>query len=151
VPVVAGKLQRPGAEAKAKVVKAEFTPDADTLVLDITSAYEVPALEKLERTFVYSRAGKGSLTVTDRARFSSPQSFATALVTLGKWSRAADGSLVIEDGKEAVAVTIDAAGAKYAIAAEEIREDAPVTPTRIGVNLDATVSEAVVTVRIAPR
>jgi hypothetical protein len=56
VPVVAGKLQRPGAEARAVVLRTDFTDQADTLVLDIRSAYAVSELQKLERTFVFQRA-----------------------------------------------------------------------------------------------
>ena len=59
VPRVAGKLQREGRAAEAKVRRADFTDAMDTLVFDIRSCYEVPELKKLDRTFVYSREGNG--------------------------------------------------------------------------------------------
>ena len=55
MPRVAGRLQEMSREAVAKVVKTEFTDAADTLVLDLSGAYKVPELKKLERTFVFSR------------------------------------------------------------------------------------------------
>ena len=64
VPRVAGKLQSPGRQAAAKILKTEFTDAKDTLVMDIRSCYDVPELTKLVRTFVFSREGRGSLTVS---------------------------------------------------------------------------------------
>ncbi|MGN6368670.1 MAG: hypothetical protein ACTHN5_10445 [Phycisphaerae bacterium] len=149
VPKVAGQLQRTGAAAHAKVVKAEFTDMTDTLTLDITSAYAVPELMKLERTWVYSRRGEGSLTVTDHATFKSPQSFGTALITLGKWSQVDASDLRIEDGEQAVTVSITANGAT-SVEPTVIKEDAPVTPTRLGVDLVKKSAEATITLVITP-
>ncbi len=107
VPIVAGKLQRPGLDARGRVVKTVFTDQGDTLVLDIQSAYDVPEIEKLERTFVYSREREGSLTVTDEVVFSEPRAFGTALVTFGTWRPELPGGLTIEDGDGAVKVEIE--------------------------------------------
>ena len=41
VPVIGGRLQRTGAEARAIVRRADFTDQEDTLTLDIRSAYDV--------------------------------------------------------------------------------------------------------------
>jgi len=150
VPLVAGKLQREGRDAQAKVLRTEFTDSADTLALDIASPYPCPELKRLERTFVYSRDGAGSLTVTDTVEFASPQSFGTALITLGKWERADDGSLRVSNGDEAVRVEVKVKGGEFTVQAEEIIEDAPVKPTRIGINLTQLVTAATVTLRITP-
>jgi hypothetical protein len=150
VPVVAGQLQRTGREAQAKVLRADFTDRADTLELDVTSAYAVPDLMALRRTFIYSREGAGSLTVTDRVEFKGPQTFATAVLTLGAWKRLDGGSLLVTDGKGAVRVDLDAGGAELAIQAEEIVEDAPVKPTRIGISLAKPVTAAAVSLKITP-
>jgi hypothetical protein len=150
VPVVAGKLQRTGRDAQAKVLRTGFTDRADTLALDIASPYPCPELKRLERTFVYSRAGAGSLTVTDVVEFASPQTFGTALITRGKWERQADGRIVVRDGEEAVRVEIGVTGGECALQAEEIIEDAPVKPTRIGINLKQPVTAATVTLKITP-
>ena len=150
VPVVAGKLQREGRDAQAKVLRTEFTGRADTLALDIASPYTCPELKRLERTFVYSRDGAGSLTVTDTVEFASPQAFGTALVTLGRWERNNDGSLCVRDGNEAVRVEINVKGGEIAVQAVEIIEDAPVKPTRIGLNFTQPVTAATVTLKITP-
>ena len=151
VPVVAGKLQREGRDAQAKVVRKEFTDAADTLVLDIASAYPCPELKKLERTFVYSREGEGSLTVSDHVEFSTPQDFGTALVTAGTWEGVGDRQIQVSRGLKSLGVQIIAEGGEVKIEAEEIHEDAPVQPTRIGLNLKAPVTAATITVKITPR
>ncbi|MCX7825194.1 MAG: heparinase, partial [Verrucomicrobiae bacterium] len=107
-------------------------------------------LKRLERTFVYSREGAGSLTVTDTVEFATPQTFGTALITAGKWERAGDGSLVVRDGEEAVRVGIGVTGGEFALQAEDIVEDAPVKPTRIGINMKQPVTTATVTLEITP-
>jgi len=153
VPVVAGQLQRPGREARARVCgdRTIFTDAADTLVLDLSAAYAVPDLKSLERTFVYCREGAGSLTVTDRVEFASPQTFETAVLTLGTWKWLEGGVGRVTDGEESVYVSIDAGGGNaLTIKAEEIVEDAPVKPTRIGIRLLRPVTAATVTLKITP-
>jgi len=150
VPIVAGQLQRTGREAQGQVLRTEFTDPADTLELDLTSAYAVPELKTLQRTFVYSREGAGSLTVTDHVEFNSPQTFGTALITKGGWQRLEDGGLLVYDVEEAVRVDIDAGNHSFALEAEEIQEDAPVIPTRLGINLTQPVTTATITVKITP-
>ena len=132
------------------MLRTEFTEHADTLVLDLRTAYDCPELKTLERTFVYSRAGAGSLTVTDRVEFTAPQTFATALLTRGHWQRRGDGPLLLRDGDQALRVEIDVGGEAFDIQAEEIREDAPVQPTRLGLYLTRPVTSATVTLKIAP-
>ncbi len=152
VPLVAGKLQQTGSQARARVVSQSFTDDADTLVLDIASAYDVPELRKLERTFVYSRQGAGSLSVTDEVVFSKPCDFGTALVTFEKWQEMRGSSLKIYDQKEALHVGITATGAEFEIKPEVIREDlsARKEPTRLGINLTQPVTSAVIRVTLTP-
>ena len=152
VPVVAGQLQQTGRRAEGKVLQAEFTDAADTLVLDIASAYKVKGLEKLVRTFVYSRKGAGSLTVTDEVELAEPQAFGTALVTFGKWKQLDGKTLVVWDGKEAVRVAIEAVGGELVVEAEKIREDVRTRslPTRIGLDLKQPVAKAAITMTITP-
>lgn len=149
VPVVAGKLQSTGEQARGKVVRTEFTDESDTLVLDISSAYDVPELKKLERTFVYSRKDAGSLTVTDEVEFSSPQSFETALITLGRWRMSDDDSLLISDAGQAVRVNIETP-AGFDIKDEQIKENMrdKRLPTRIAIKLKGPVTKAAVIMKI---
>ena len=152
VPLVAGKLQKTGRRACSRVVKTEFTDLADTLVLDISSAYDVPELKKLQRTFCYSRKEAGSLTVTDEVEFASPKDFSTAVITLGQWKKLRAGSLRIHDAKAAVRVDIDAGGRELQIDAAEIHEDVRTKklPTRIGIGFKRPVKKAAITVKITP-
>ena len=55
VPVIAGQLQKTGAEARGVILETNFTDAADTFKLNLRSAYAVPALQQLERTFIFQR------------------------------------------------------------------------------------------------
>jgi len=152
VPLVAGKLQRGGRSAAAKVLKTEFTDETDTLVLDLRAAYDVKGLEKLQRTFIFSRQGSGSLTVIDEVGFAGPQSFATALVTFSNWHEPDPGRLVVGEGPAAVRVELAASEGKLQIDAARIEEDLPDgrIPTRLGISLAEPVTTATITLTISP-
>ncbi len=153
VPRVAGRLQQTGRQAAANVVKTEFTDKTDTLVLDITAAYDVKELKRLRRTFVFSREGRGSLTVTDEVEFTSPQTFETALVTFDESKAGPGDTVLVGDGAEAVKVGIAVTGAKLSpIRSEAIREDLPGRriPTRLGIELAEPVTRASIRLTITP-
>ena len=160
VPLVAGKLQQTGRQALGRVVREDFTEDTDTLVLDISSAYDVPELEKLQRKFVYSRQGPGSLTVTDEVVFSKPCDFGTALITFDQWQQLSGSSLIIRDQDKALRVDIEVTGADpsttprtgFKIQPETIEEDLSGSrlPARLGINLTRPVLRAIVHLTISP-
>jgi len=150
VPVIAEQLQKAGRKYEAKVLATDLTDKADTLRLDLSAAYDVPGLKKLERTFVYSREAEGSLTVTDQVQFETPQSFETALLTRGEWKQQEDGSLVVYDMDQAVQVRLTVEGSPFTIEAEQIVEDAPVNPTRLAIRLTQPVTDATVSLVISP-
>jgi len=152
VPLVAGKLQKTGRQAQGRVISRNFTDNADTLVLDISSAYDVPELKKLERKFVYSRTGKGSLSVTDEVTFSQPCDFGTALITFDSWKQSSPGSLIVYDSQKSLHVDIKVTGADFEIQPETIQEDvnARKQPTRLGINLARPVTYALVSITITP-
>jgi hypothetical protein len=153
VPRVAGTLQREGRQAEAKILARRFTPQSDTLALDLTSAYPVPELTRLVRTFVFSREGSGSLRVSDEVELRSPQAFETALVTFSKWRAVGPASLEIGEGAQAVRVDLDAGGRGFRIEPVEIHENlrAKRIPTRLGIALAEPVTHATITVTIRPR
>ena len=155
MPVVAGKLQRTGADARAKVLDTAFAEESDTLRLDLRSAYEYPELKKLERTFVYSRptpsegeGACGALTVTDTVEFETPQSFSTALITTGEVKQVGGRTLLITNAEEKVSVEIDCGGLPFSIKTERITEDSSIKPTRIGIELDHPVTSASITTKV---
>jgi len=154
VPRVAGQLQQTGSKAAAKVLQTEWTDTADTLALDIRSAYPVKGLEKLQRTFHFSRTGRGALEVVDEVQFAAPEAFETALITFDSWTQTAANQLTLGDrGRRdgGVQVDIDTGGAAFTIRAEEIQEDrnGP-PPTRLGIALEQPVRTATVRLTIRP-
>jgi len=153
VPRVAGRLQQTGRQAAAKVLKTSFTDKADILVLDISSAYAVKDLKKLQRTFVFSREGSGSLTVTDEVEFASPQPFETALITFDKAKPGPGDALLVGDGAGAVKVSIAVTGTRpFRLGSESIQEDLPEgrIPTRWAVELAEPVTSATIRMTITP-
>jgi len=152
VPIIAGKLQRTGRQARGRVVRKTFTDSADTLVLDISSAYDVPELKKLTREFVYSRRGSGSLSVTDEVTFSRPNDFGMALITFSRWMQFSPTSLIIYDSGEALRVDIKITGADFEIRPETIQENLSGNkkPTRLGINLKGPVTRALISLTITP-
>jgi hypothetical protein len=152
VPMVAGKLQKGGRSAAAKVLKTDFTDEADTVVLDLRAAYDVEGLKKLQRTFVFSRKGAGSLAVTDEVEFATPPSFGVALVTFSDWQTAAESRLTIGEDDEVVQVDIATDAGAFAVEATKVEEDLPGgrVPVRLGINLSRPVARATVTMTILP-
>jgi hypothetical protein len=152
VPVVAGKLQSTGSKARAAVLRTEFADASDTVALDIRSAYEVPELKKLERTFIFQRGNSPALTVRDEVSFDKPEQFETAIVTWSDWKKASNTELIIGNGNAAVRVKIDAGGQPLEFKVETLNEDVttPRKPTRIGVALKSPVKSANVSLQITP-
>ncbi len=151
VPRIAGQLQRTGRKAAAGVLHTEWTGTTDTLVLDLRSAYAVEGLEKLQRTFRFSRDGRGQLEVLDEVQLAQPKSFETALVTFGKWTQVTASKLMIGDQQAAVEVEIDTGGLALTVHAEEIQEDrGGPPPTRLAIVLDQPVRAAAVRLTIRP-
>jgi len=152
VPVLAGQLQRTGRKAQARVLRSSFGDVNDVLVLDISSAYDVNGLEQVQRNFVFSRQGSGSLTVTDQVRVSQAQTLETAVVTFGQVDRPGRDLLRITDQGASVQVRIDTQGQPFEVRTEVLDEDltARKRPTRVGVRLADPVSAAQVTLRVEP-
>jgi hypothetical protein len=152
VPMVAGQLQSVGAEARAQVLRTTFSDDQDTLALDISSAYKTPELQRLERTFVFSRTGSASLTVRDQVAFASPQKFEEALITWSDWKQVSSNELILQDDQSGVRVRLDCAGEPLAISSEELNEDVPAhkKPIRLGIALKNPIKQATVTMTITP-
>lgn len=134
VPLVAGKQQQAGAEAQAKVLRSEFADARDELVFDLSSAYAVADLAKLERRFTYRRTGKGVLEVEDVFEFKKPEDFESAIITRASVRPASTGKWILEKDGEQVTLSVDCHGLSYEMITEEISEGG--TPyTRMAVRL----------------
>jgi hypothetical protein len=152
VPIVAGELQRTGAAARGVIVETNFTADRDVFALDIRSAYVVPSLEQLRRTFTFTRGPQPSLEVSDAVRFSRPESFETALITWGQ-ARAVDANtLEISDHASRAHVIIDTQGHAFHWRQDLIDEDmeAHRKPFHLSITLDDKITNAVISLRIEP-
>lgn len=150
VPVVAGALQRTGRDAAAEIIATDFSDERDHIGLDISAAYDVPELIRLEREFIYDRTAPGSFVVTDIVEFTEARSFETALITDGAWEQKDDRTLLIWDASRAVEVEIDSGGAEWELLVDRIEEESRVQPTRLGIRIAAPVTEATITARITP-
>jgi hypothetical protein len=152
VPRIAATLQQAGAQARAVTLRADFSETQDVYAMELRSAYPVPALQSLVRTFVYDRTGAGALTVRDEAVASSPLAFETALITLGSWRQTGPNSLRIEDGGESVLVEIDTAGAPFELQAETIEGPRPslAATTRLAIRLEQPAARPRIHVKITP-
>jgi len=147
VPRVAGRLQESGPEWHTRVLAKEFTDDTDRVVFDLRMAYDVPALVRLEREFLFDRRGDGAVTITDRVEFSSPSAFESALITLGQV--AIDGSRVrLGDGAAVLAVDVSIDGAPLEIATDTINQ--PPHPTRLALRCRGNVLKATVRAVLRP-
>ncbi len=150
VPLLGGMQQRAGAEAQAKVVKADFTPTKDTFMLELTSAYALPALTSCTREFVYERGAEETLTVIDKATFSEPQQFETALITRCQWKKLGSNQLLLEGKNQQTVVTIQSDNAGFSIESETISEENGEPYTRIALRSDRPVINGKWVVSYAP-
>lgn len=150
VPVIAGQLQKTGADARGIIIATNFTADTDRITLDIRSAYPVSSLTKLERSFTFTRGPKPALEIRDEVAFSAPDTYETALVTWGKIKAAGTNAWEITDGQSAVRATIDTQGRPFHWRQEVINEDvqSPRKPTRLGITLEDKLAGGSITLRL---
>lgn len=153
VPVVAGKLQKTGKSASARIVKSEFSPDQDHLTLDLSAVYDVPALQRLEREFVYSRENQCALTVTDHFSFTRPETFESALITYGTVTRESPDTLLIGGENKTgaqVRVKIDTGGLPFEVRQTTVKATRPNPPTRIAVALTGKAATGSLSLHVTP-
>lgn len=158
VPMVAGQLQKPGETATAKIVSTEFTDARDMWTIDITSAYDVPDLLSLTRTFIFDRAGDGRVEIIDRVRFKTPQLFGTALVmTPGqKFSTESNGDrrfAATNGDPVGVRVSFETADGEIKFSEAPIIgiiKDSGPRGTRLGVDFAKPVTEATLKIIVVP-
>ena len=145
VPVVGGKLQSTGREAAAKVVSKDLAGAVQKVSLDLSSAYDVPALKSLVRTFAYDRAAK-TFAVTDHVEFSEPTAFESPFNT---YLRESNPTCAVNNGvakvgwnvRPEIAVT----GGAYELAEEDVPNPNRLVPHRVAVRFKEPVRSAEVT------
>ena len=148
VPLVAGELQRDATKVKPKVLVTNFTDEADTITIDMTSAYSVPSLKKLTRLLRHERAGVGLVKIEDEFEFTTPQTFEVALISGGSWKDLGDGKIELWQKKEHLIANIDSSS-PYEIIAEKIEEEGMVF-TRIAIRLNGKLNKGYIKLTFEP-
>lgn len=152
VPYVGKTLQKGGTESGGKIISTNFTPDKDTLTMDLTTAYAVPGLRKLLRTYVLDRT-RPALEITDEADFDKPTDFGTALVTTSPSREQGPGSFLISGSTSLLRATVTADGLSISDKIEPITGHLGAVaskPMRLGVNLAAPARHVVMHTVIVP-
>ncbi len=152
VPLIDGQWQKEGREAAAKVTDRKFSEQEDRWTVDLRDCYDVQALKKLEREFVYHRGRDPYVEIIDRVEFTSPKTFGTALMTLGDWREPGEGKLRFTDGEGVLDVEITAS-APFTVKGEVLEANlrGPKTPPqRVGIDFTEPVKEAELKMVVRP-
>src|SRR5690606_22325616 len=131
VPIVAGQPQRDGADARS-ILTYRSEGAHDVVELDLTACYDVPALERLTRTFRFDRSRR-EIEIVDDARFSKPINFATAFVTNSSW-QPRDTGFVVWDGGYGLTIEVESETGPLEVVAVPVtapRQRPGIAPVRI--------------------
>ena len=109
VPEVDGKLQLEATTVKPTVVSTNFTDQQDSIVMDITPAYDDPNLKKLLRTMQYSRAS-GSVDISDEFDLGSSADIVEPFPTHGAMKKIDDKTIQIDYQDAHIQIAIEAPG-----------------------------------------
>ncbi len=124
VPRVAGRDQRAGRSAAARILRTEFSDERDVFAMDITAAYEVPELRSLVRTFEHVRAPEPALVIADEWTADAPVQFETAITTRSSWRQERPLLLILDAGEgRRVQIAIEAPSGGVRVESEKIEED----------------------------
>ncbi|GGA62002.1 hypothetical protein GCM10011507_11930 [Edaphobacter acidisoli] len=121
VPVIGAALQKDATKLHPKVLSTSFTPQQDSITIDMTSAYDAPTLKSLARTMKYSREGQGSVEIADNFKLSAPTDIEESLPTHGTWRQ------------------IDAKTLEFTIDANAGKEHGPIDPNAKPEHLRVTI------------
>ena len=139
VPLINGKLQTHGQNTDAQVVKFNKTKEQVSITLDIKKAYQNnPEIKTLTRSFDYNFSGRGKITITDLATFTTPATFETALTTFGNIKQVAKDKLIAQYRDCAVEITVNTNGIPWKLNHDVIKANTRWldTPKRYAITLD---------------
>jgi hypothetical protein len=110
VPLIDGQAQRPGAEFRAEIVRCEPSEQGVAFGLDLTRAYDIPALRRLTRAFAWSfdpERAEGRLALTDEFAFAeAPGALDEVFISLHR-PEIAEGRVVWRGKRGSVTLTFD--------------------------------------------
>ncbi|MCC6414454.1 MAG: heparinase II/III family protein [Opitutaceae bacterium] len=147
VPRIGGQLQETGANFRALTLLTEFTDTRDRMVLNLRGAYDVPSLRRLEREFVFDRAGAGRLTITDTVEFSEPTVFESALITPAR-IQLLPGQVRL--GEEDAAIMVDYTGGSAPLVVTQDTINQPPHPVRLAFAPSAPITRGMFRFVITP-
>jgi len=164
VPVVAGQLQSTGKESGATIIDKAFSVPRDLIKYDLTSAYDVHTLQKLTRSFIYTRGETSELTVVDEVAYSQPECFETALVVdtynqaienrlSCRWEMTGENQWMIQKGDKAIRIAVSSPGNTIVMEEKPIeafRMPNGYNPIRLGFSLKEKASSAKIKMKITP-
>lgn len=152
VPLVGGELQATGREHRGDVIETLFTDEVDKITIDLTAAYDAPTLLSLQREFSCRRGDNPSVVIEDRVRFSRPETFETAFVTMEPFELAASDRIAMGEGDSAIEITFSSDQALREVRIDTLKGESstgrPVT--RVGLPVLGSVTDATVKVTVVP-
>jgi hypothetical protein len=151
VPLVAGAMQRTGRDAEVVTVELDFSEERDVWVQDLSSLYDVPALRRLTRTFIYHRNKQGMLEIIDEVEFDSPQEFGAAVIAAAGWKRTGENEWQVP--WNGAAVDIEVSSPNGLILVEEAVKGGlrwKLTPTRLSYDIKEPSTQATIRTIIRP-
>ncbi len=152
VPYINGTRQSNGIEFRGEVLDTDFSIGKDRVVMDIRSAYEVAALETLERTMENDKSGNGTILVSDTFSASEPIEFGTAIMTYSKYEIVDSNTVIFETENHTVRADIVAEGGDVKIVVDPIktRMGSGMIPQRIGIDFENPLQEGVISITYTP-
>lgn len=147
VPLINGKQQRTGSTSRAVITDTLFTDTLDRFAMNITSLYKdsVPALNLLQRAFVYNRSSNGYVQVKDSFSFASGVTYVSALTTRVNWRILGPNAIELYSGLQRLRVDIQASTGGYTISSETINEEDGLPYKRLAIQLNGSVTNGTLT------
>lgn len=152
LPRPAGQLQIPGKQTEARLLEQKQDADSFFWKLDLRNAYRIASMTRLERSFLYSRSGCGSFSVTDAVQFTKPERFESALIAFGSFRRLSPNLLELEFSGKKLLASIQTDGEPFTLVPAEIKGvyQGGLKPWRIAVRLNRPVRKARISVTFTP-
>ncbi|WP_406683210.1 heparinase II/III family protein [Seonamhaeicola sp. MEBiC1930] len=153
VPRINNTLQSKGKEFKGDIISTEFTESKDEVVIDVKSAYEIPALNTLVRTMQNDKSGQGVISITDEFLLSEPGSFGVAIMTLSEYEIINANTVLLKTESQTLKAEVFSDDGALVIKDERVpvkhlREGGPAY--RIGVDFAKKLIKGKLTVKFTP-
>jgi hypothetical protein len=108
VPEIDGCLQLDATTVHVNVLSHFLSNTQDSIKIDMSNAYDAPALKHLTRTVMHSRADDGLVEITDEVELASPAEIIESLPTHGTWQKVNDDTLLFQLGGQQLRAVIEA-------------------------------------------